>query len=142
MMKLKAAPEWAFPRAGTKAHKLLMLMADGEPVSDEVIAREVGKHWERAIQTLRGEPHLWRLISILGPDGLIDARSLDQRHLSGCPDQDHRARAERGAELASLSHKGAMDGHARLPRTTRTLEERRRELAELERKDAPTEAEA
>lgn len=142
MMKLTAAPEWAFPEPDSKAHKLLMLMADGEPVSEDLMAREVGKHWGRAIQTLRDERHLWRLIPILDPSGLIKARRLDPRHLSGCPNQDHRARAERGAELARLSHKDAMDGHARLPRAIRTLEERRRELAELVKQDAPTEAEA
>lgn len=102
-MNTHRAPEWAFPRLNSKARLLLALLLRDEFVTEKELCRQFGHNYRAAIQRIEGERYQWRIINVLGADGAIAARKLDDRHKSGDPRLDAQARNERLVELRTKS---------------------------------------
>lgn len=140
--KLKGVPLVAIPKVGTNPHKLLMLLLNNSEVSEDNIARAIGRNYRSPLQHLMGSTFQhWNVLAVRGEDGLIKGRKLDPRHLSGSPQQDAMARAERKAALAAKSHRDAMMGRVREPKALNRRVIASEELKVL-KENAPVETEA
>lgn len=118
------APDWANPRLNSKARMMLALLLRDDAVPEAELCRLFGHNYRSAIQTLEGDRYLWRIQNVLGDDGQIVARKLDDRHKSGDPHLDGQARHER---LVELKTKSATQAHR---------EKRRAAIARAELADA------
>ncbi|HDN9015619.1 TPA: hypothetical protein P2I01_002496 [Aeromonas salmonicida] len=138
------APEWAFPRLNSKARLLLALLLRDEFVAEKELCRQFGHNYRAAIQRIEGDRYLWRIINVLGADGAIVARKLDDRHKSGDPRLDAQARHERLVELRTKSAAQAAREKRRAAIARAELVEaiERLEAFNAANENAPTEGEA
>lgn len=114
LLLLKTAPPTVIPKTNTKAYRLLVLLAKGEPVPEVSILIELGANFRSQLQTLRNDTYgYWNIIPEFDGKGIIINRRLDPRHLSADSMLDARARAERRLELANESLKQSLNEQAR-----------------------------
>lgn len=129
----QGVPIEAIPAIGTNARKMLDLYQTGEEVQEQSLCDIFGRNYRSILQRLRGDDFLhWRFISI-EVKGVIEARMLDSRHVSGDRYQDALARAERKKELKSESHQEAMLGASRVVSAYEALVDATQKLVELEK---------
>lgn len=126
-------PTEAIPAIGTNARKMIDLYQAGDEIQEQSLCDIFGRNYRSILQRLRGDAFLhWRFIPI-EKNGVIEARRLDSRHLSGDRYQDALARAERKKELKTESHQEAMLGASRVVPAYEDLIEATQKLAELEK---------
>ncbi len=142
MIPTIAAPAAAYPRKNSRPRLLLTLLLDGQEVPDAELYRKLGRNFRSAIQRLAGDRYSWRIINVLDDEGVISARKLDPRHLTGCPIDDARARLERLNELKAKSHQQAMRERQRTARSALELQHAKERLVRFEQENAPSELEA
>ena len=142
MIPTLAAPADAYPRNNSRARLLLTLLLDGREVPEAELCRKLGHTYRSAIQRLAGDRYCWRIINVLDDEGLISARKLDPRHLTGCPTDDGRARLERLNELKAVSHQQAMRERQRAAKSALELQHAKERLVRFEQENAPSEPEA
>ncbi len=119
-----------------------MTTTSGNEVSEDEIAREIGRNYRGPLQHLMGSTfQYWNVLSVRGEDGLIKGRKLDPRHLFGDPQQDALARAERKVVLAAKSHQDAVMGRVRESKALNRRVTAREELKVL-KENTPVETEA
>ncbi|MGL4712714.1 MAG: hypothetical protein ACRCWP_09195 [Shewanella sp.] len=129
---LQTAPANSIPRSDTRAYKLLALLASGEPVPEARILADLGWHYRSPLQRLmKGACEFWNIIPVYDDKGVIEARRLDCRHLSGDPMLDARARAERRLELARMSFAQSIHEKARTGKASAELAEADEHLKSL-----------
>lgn len=102
-MSNHCAPVCAFPRLNSKTRMMLALLLRDESVTEKELCRQFGHNYRSFLQRLEGDRYLWRIINVLGADGEIVARRLDDRHKSEDPRLDAQARHERRVELKTKS---------------------------------------
>ncbi|WP_282177277.1 hypothetical protein [Vibrio nereis] len=136
--KLTGVPENAIPPVGTEERKMLELYLSGEAVSEQRLCDEFGRNYRVPLQYLRGDKYrYWHFIS-LKEKRVIEARYLDERHLSGDNELDALARAERKWQLKRDSKNEAKRGNIRLKRALKEYAEALHELYQLQKKKAQT----
>lgn len=129
--KYQGVPIEALPATDSKARAMLDLYQKGVDVPEQTLCDLFGRNYRSILQRLRGDAFLnWRFISI-EQSGVIEARKLDSRHLSGDRYQDALARAERKKELKSESHQEAMLGASRVALAYEDLVDAVQKLSEL-----------
>ncbi|MFM5469166.1 hypothetical protein [Aeromonas sp. R1-2] len=139
MIRNLAAPASAYPKKNTRARLLLTMLLDGQEVPEKELCRRLGHTYRSAIQLLEGARYQWRIINVINDEGIITARKLDPRHLTGCPTDDGRARLERLNELREKSHQRALSENQRLERAALELRHANERLAQFEKENAPAE---
>lgn len=124
-------PQAAIPAVGTIDRAMLDMFMAGETVPEQALCEEFGRNYRSYLQKLRGDRfHHWRFIDVK-EHGVIEARYLDPRHLSGDRYLDALARAERRKELKKESHTEAMSGASRVQQAYKDLEAANEELEAL-----------
>jgi hypothetical protein len=124
-------PQNAIPEVGTIDRAMLDMFMTGEAIPEQTLYDEFGRNCRSYLQKLRGDRYShWRFIEIK-ENGVIEARYLDPRHLSGDRYLDSLARAERRKELRKESHIEAMNGASRIQQAYKELEEATEELEAL-----------
>ncbi|MDF2413045.1 hypothetical protein [Aeromonas sp. 1HA1] len=118
MMINNCAPALAFPRLNCKARMVLALLLRDESVTEKELCRQFGHNYRSLLQRLEGDRYLWRIINVLGADGKILARKLDDRHKSGDLRLDAQARHERRVELRTKSAAQAINEAQRAARAS------------------------
>lgn len=116
-------PTHSIPSIGTKARKYLDLLFEGVVKESEAMLLFNGNQ-RSPIQELGGDRFgNWSIETIENDYGIITARKLDDRHLSGDPNLDAEARKQRRKTLKETSHKQAKQGRIREPRASKELAE-------------------
>ncbi len=129
----KTVPAYTIPKLGTKAYRLLVLLADGNAVNNEHILNSLGGNYRSQLQALQNKRYgFWNIIAEYDDKGIIVSRKLDPRHLSGEPKLDARARAERRVELAKESLEQSIHEKARVSKARAELSEAEDHLLGLE----------
>ncbi|VFB08635.1 Uncharacterised protein [Aeromonas salmonicida] len=142
MIPTLAAPTDSYLRKNSRARFLLTLLLDGREVPEAELCRKLGHTYRSAIQRLAGDRYCWQIINVLDDEGLISARKLDPRHLTGCPTDDGRARLERLNELKAVSHQQAIRERQRAAESALELQHAKELLVRFEQENAPSEPEA
>lgn len=144
MMINHCAPACAFPRLNSKTRMMLALLLRDESVTEEEICRQFRHNYRSLLQYLEGDRYLWRIINVLGADGEIVARKLDDRHKSGDPRLDAQARHERRVELKTKSATQAIHENRRAAIARAELADaiERLEAFNATNENAPSEPEA
>ena len=131
-VKLQSVPAHTIPPIGSKHRIMLELYLDGKEVRESDLTPKLGRNFRGIFQALTGDRFgHWHFIDVI-ENGIIEARYLDKRHLSGDYNQDKTARAERKIILKSKSHKVALLGASRVPKSQADLCKAYDELNELE----------
>lgn len=120
------------PKLGTQARALLDMLWCNPELSIKQIENKFGINARSPLQLLMGQKYHWLIHPIFDPDtGKIIARKLDDRHLTGDPKYDFKARLERRIKLTSDSRKQASRERKREPVAIRKEQVAKNELAEF-----------
>lgn len=118
---LMNAPRHFTPAAGTLAHKLLSLLSDGKPHTKAEIIGVLGDDPRSPLQSLTGSTYGFWLIHNIGDKKAI--YQLDERHLSGCSQEDETARVIARKRLKDRSKAQCEREVKRLPKALKELQE-------------------
>jgi len=107
-------PSNYFPIMGSKAYKLLGILADGLPHPTEELLISLKRDPRSPLQQLWGDTRgFWLIHNIGTTTGLY---LLDPRHLSGDMELDSQARLESEVDYRERSKKKSEQGAVRLPK--------------------------
>ena len=131
MKKLNDLNPCYIPKPNTQAYKLLLLLLEGDKVSEAELTHTFNGRQRSPLQSLGGGSYCWNIINHTNDKGVIFARSLDPRHKSGSKLDDAKARAERKSEYKRDSHKLAKQGRLRESKAFIESVSAKSELADL-----------
>ena len=131
MKKLNDLNPCYIPKPNTQAYKLLLLLLEGDKVSEAELTHTFNGRQRSPLQSLGGGSYCWNIINHTNDKGVIFARSLDLRHKSGSKLDDAKARAERKSEYKRDSHKLAKQGRLRESKAFIESVSAKSELADL-----------
>ncbi len=121
---LKTAPAKAIPRVNKNPYKMLKLLANGEPIVIREADKFLNAPCRDAVSRLRKDGRLnWSIHTLQNEQGKDVYYQLDPRHLSGCKEQDAKARLHSKIKHKTRSVKQARSEKERLPKAKRELTE-------------------